>query len=192
MIHVKCAHCLKDFEIKQSRFKKSKSKLFFCCRECQQAEQRIGGKLESSHYGTSTRKYKFENCLNCGKLLTKRQGKYCCIKCANAHKHKKRKEERIQRWLRGEWDGSIKNGQLAVGIRNYLLESCEYKCEKCGWGIPNPTTGKPILTISHKDGNPSNHSPNNLEVLCYNCHTLTDSFGSLNIGKGRGSVGVAR
>lgn len=57
---------------------------------------------------------------------------------------------------------------------------------------PNPITGKPILTISHIDGNPSNHSPNNLEILCFNCHTLTDSFGSLNKGKGRQSQGIKR
>jgi len=192
MYIVKCSHCSKDFEIKPYRFKKSKSKLFFCCRECQQAEQRIGGKLECSHYGTSNRKDRFENCLNCGKPLTRKQKKYCCIECANTHKYKSNTNKRIQSWISGEWDGSIKNGQLCNVIRNHLLKVSGYKCEKCGWGVPNPITRKPILTVNHKDGNPSNHSVDNLEILCYNCHTLTDSFGSLNTGKGRGAVGVAR
>ena len=86
----------------------------------------------------------------------------------------------IDRWILGLESGSNKDGQLKAGCRNYLLVQASHKCPQCGWSIPNPVTGKPILTINHIDGNWKNNCIENLEVLCYNCHTLTDTFGSLN------------
>lgn len=51
-----------------------------------------------------------------------------------------------------------------------------YKCESCGITEYN---GKPIsLEINHIDGNNGNHSLNNLEVLCPNCHSQTDTYRS--------------
>ena len=46
----------------------------------------------------------------------------------------------------------------------------------------NPITGKVPLTINHIDGNPRNNNPDNLEVLCPNCHALTPNYGALNKG----------
>jgi len=34
--------------------------------------------------------------------------------------------------------------------------------------------------MHHKDGNRSNNKEDNLELLCPNCHSLTDNFGILN------------
>lgn len=75
--------------------------------------------------------------------------------------------------------------------RSYLLDRSGNACSKCGWSIPNPVIGKPILTIEHKDGNWLNNHFDNLEVLCYNCHTLTETFGSLNKGNSTFSRGFA-
>jgi hypothetical protein len=55
---VECAHCGKKLDRKPSEIAKSKTGLFFCDRKCQQAEQRIGGKLQPEHYGTSPIKEK--------------------------------------------------------------------------------------------------------------------------------------
>lgn len=56
-----------------------------------------------------------------------------------------------------------------------------YKCQKCGlteWnGVPIP------LELEHKDGNSSNHKLDNLELLCPNCHALTDTYRGKNIGR---------
>ena len=57
----------------------------------------------------------------------------------------------------------------------------EYKCEKCGlteWnGLPIP------LQVNHIDGNSHNHRLNNLEIICPNCHTQTDTYCGKNIRK---------
>jgi hypothetical protein len=37
------------------------------------------------------------------------------------------------------------------------------------------------------DGDWRNNAPENLALLCPNCHALTPSFKALNKGKGRGS-----
>lgn len=53
------------------------------------------------------------------------------------------------------------------------------KCAGCGlkrW------RGKPIpLELEHKDGNNSNNSLDNLELLCPNCHAQTSTYRGLNI-----------
>lgn len=129
-------------------------------------------------------------CKNCGVKLIEPNNdtKYCSHDCF----HEFRRKKRVKKWLSGEWDGTKSNARLSNTIRDYLLDKAGHKCTKCGWGVPNPVTGKPILTISHIDGNPENNRPENLEVLCFNCHTLTDSFGSLNNGNGRQSRGLKR
>lgn len=54
----------------------------------------------------------------------------------------------------------------------------EYKCEKCGivdW------MGEPIsLQLEHIDGNHSNNALENLQVLCPNCHSQTDTYAGKN------------
>lgn len=55
----------------------------------------------------------------------------------------------------------------------------ENKCERCGitdW------MGMPLtLQLHHKDGNHYNNQFDNLEILCPNCHTQTDTYGAKNI-----------
>lgn len=55
----------------------------------------------------------------------------------------------------------------------------EHKCECCGnaeW------MGKKIpLEVHHKDGNKKNNNLSNLELLCPNCHALTDTYRGKNI-----------
>lgn len=52
--NVSCAHCNVKFYINSTRKKKSKSELYFCCREHKDAAQCIGGikEIMPSHYGT--------------------------------------------------------------------------------------------------------------------------------------------
>ncbi len=52
----------------------------------------------------------------------------------------------------------------------------EYKCNECQITEYN---NKPIsLELNHIDGNSTNHSLNNLELLCPNCHSQTDTYRS--------------
>lgn len=76
-------------------------------------------------------------------------------------------------------------GNLSSHIRRYLFEKYNSKCQKCGWGETNPFTKRIPLTVSHIDGNYRNNQESNLELICPNCHSLTDSYGSRNRGRGR-------
>lgn len=121
---------------------------------------------------------KMKKCLYCEKELRpdQRHNTYCSNECTS----KARVENKIQAWLDGNFDGLKGTNQLSTTIRNYLLEQANYKCQKCGWGEVNQTTKKVPLDIHHKDGNCLNNTPDNLEVLCPNCHALTPNYKSLN------------
>ncbi len=120
-------------------------------------------------------------CLNCNKELTNRQKKYCCNQCQIEYQSK----QKIQSWLDGDFDGISGEYGLSKTIRSYLLEKNNYKCEKCGWGEINPFTGLIPLEIHHKDGNYKNNLEENLQVLCPNCHSLTENFKGANKNNGR-------
>ena len=97
--------------------------------------------------------------------------------------YREKTQDKIKRWIEGDGDvASYVGGQLTNWAKRYLKEAAGDKCTECGWGIPNPTLGRTILTIDHIDGNWTNNRYDNLKVLCFNCHTLTSSFGSLNVG----------
>ena len=118
-------------------------------------------------------------CKNCGKELTaeQRNNTYCSVSCGIAYQNK----QKVQEWLEGKFDGTRgNNGLLSVPIRNYLLERADNKCELCGWHEVNPTTNLVPLEIHHIDGNYQNNSPENLQVLCPDCHSLTPNYKSLN------------
>ena len=55
----------------------------------------------------------------------------------------------------------------------------EYNCSMCKIKEWN---GKIlVLELDHIDGNRTNHSVNNLRLLCPNCHSQTDTFRGKNI-----------
>lgn len=110
-------------------------------------------------------------CKNCNKKLNSRQLNYCSKQCEKEFKNK----TRIEDWSNGKLN--LNMSQLPEYIRNFLLEESKFKCIKCGYSGFNPFTGKTILHIHHKDGNHTNNIKENLEVLCPNCHAMTENFG---------------
>jgi 5-methylcytosine-specific restriction endonuclease McrA len=96
-----------------------------------------------------------------------------------------KREQKIKLWLDGN-DILTTRGKTATAhwIRDHLLEKCDYKCSRCGWGERNIFTGKIPLELEHRDGNFLNNSPDNLEILCPNCHSLTPTYKGAN-KKGR-------
>lgn len=107
---------------------------------------------------------------------------YCSEHAKDYKKYQSR--AKVEKWIKGEWSGGSQYG-LSDTIRFYLLEKAEYKCTKCGFGANHPDDGKTILEINHINGDGVDHSPNNLEVLCPNCHALTSSYRARNKGRGR-------
>lgn len=113
-------------------------------------------------------------CLNCGNPIKK--GVFCNRKCKEEYQY----NNYIERWKKGEEDGLYGKYTINKILREYLLKKCEYKCSNCGKSYENPYTHKTILQIHHKDGDCTNNKEDNLEVLCPNCHAMTENFGSRN------------
>ena len=75
----------------------------------------------------------------------------------------------------------ISNSQL---LRNKLLKSRVNKCENCK---RTKWLKQPIpLEVHHIDGDRKNNAARNLQLLCPNCHRLTDNWGN-RAGSGSGT-----
>lgn len=60
----------------------------------------------------------------------------------------------------------------------------EYKCENCGI---NEWDGKPLrLQVHHINGEHNDNRIENLQLLCPNCHTQTDTYAKSNTAKKKG------
>ena len=57
----------------------------------------------------------------------------------------------------------------------------EHKCESCG--LTRWCNELIPLELHHKDGNRHNNTLDNYELLCPNCHALTDSYRGKNVAK---------
>lgn len=116
-------------------------------------------------------------CENCGRPLeSKNSKKYCSVKCQTEKQYK----DYVERWKNGEEDGL--NGKYGISghIRRYLFEKYNCACQICGWNEVNPISGKVPLQIHHIDGDCLNNKEENLQLLCPNHHSLTETFGNLN------------
>jgi len=120
-------------------------------------------------------------CPICGKTLTHLRSKYCSPKCRLESDYR----TYTALWLIGKVLGRRTEGRVSNHVRRWLFERAGQQCEQCGWSRVHPVTGRVPLTVHHKDGNSDNHRPENLELLCGGCHTLTPNFGKLNQGNGR-------
>lgn len=114
-------------------------------------------------------------CLNCGKEIT-RGRRFCDNTCYAEYERK----QYIERWKKGEETGIKGEDGIATAVRKYMFEKNNNSCEICGWHEINPYTGLIPLQIHHIDGDCKNNSEENLQLLCPNCHSLTENFGSRN------------
>lgn len=74
--------------------------------------------------------------------------------------------------------------EVSNHVRKWLSEEFGEKCSKCGWGERHTVTQRVPVQVDHIDGDPNNHRPENLRLLCPNCHSLTATYGGLNRGRG--------
>ena len=108
------------------------------------------------------------NCKQCGKHFkfnpSQKKGLFCSSQCSSDNK----RAVFIEEWKAGGPGGN--KHQLSNHVRHYLLEQSGGACSQCGWSGLNHHTGRPCLEIDHIDDDPFNHSPENLQVVCPNCH----------------------
>ena len=114
-------------------------------------------------------------CLSCGKDTSSRN-KYCDNICQGNYEYK----QKIQNWKSGKFDGIKGKSDVSNHIRRYLFEKYNNACCECGWGSVNEHSNLVPLQVHHKDGNCLNNEEDNLQLLCPNCHSLTDNYGNRN------------
>ena len=123
-------------------------------------------------------------CLQCNKDFEyghSSTGKFCSNQCSGLNKKTEHKTK--------FFSGLLKRIERPTA-RKYLAEERGYKCEVCS---VSDWQGKPItLHVDHINGDPSNDHPDNLRLICPNCHSQTEFLGAANKGRGRGSLGIAK
>lgn len=119
---------------------------------------------------------KVYNCLHCGKENKwgrSKTNKFCDNICQGRYKWVNETIPRIEA-------GLVPDGSPA--LKKYLLETRGEHCVECGQ--TGTWNNKPlVLQLDHIDGDSDNNYPKNIRLLCPNCHTQTENFGS----KGKGS-----
>ncbi len=142
------------------------------------------GKKRKDEYGKRIRPVVYGSiCMNCGGEV-RTGNKYCSKSCQNEYEQK----EWEKKWLSGEISGYSEKdhwGNVPDRIRKYLFHKFDSRCSVCGWGEVNPYTGRVPLEVEHIDGDYKNNRPENVTLLCPNCHSLTKSYRGANRGNGR-------
>lgn len=135
----------------------------FCSRKCSAINRK-----------RTTKKHK---CLVCPKEIHLNK-KYCCRACAREGVYQTKTLPAIEA-------GQISDRNT---LKGHLTRLHGYKCMCCDlseWrGI------RLSLELDHKDGNATNNSISNLQMICPNCHSITDNWKGRNMGKGRKSRGL--
>ena len=148
-----CKNCSNQFQPKDKRYST------FCSQSC------------SATYNNTKRTYiktgKKWYCKNCGlehRKSNNGKNKYCNNICQHEFYWKEKIKE-------------IENGNIykPERLKKFLKEKHGNQCSECN--LPNEWNGQPlVLQLDHIDGNSDNNLPNNLRLLCPNCHSQTETY----------------
>lgn len=152
-----------------------------------------------------------KNCPKCSAEFDSRgkwgEKRFCSPRCANSRTFSEESKRRKSIALKGKrrpfnitrtdkWKASLKEARLQkylntpfdeLGMENRrrrVLEEQKFCCAKCG--ISEWQGVKITLELEHKDGINTNNRRDNLEGLCPNCHSITDTWRGRNKPKKNG------
>lgn len=163
-----CKHCGSQFAVRPS------SNVKFCSIACFN---------QSPHRGSRAKTPMLLNCSGCGKEFKRHAGhltqRYCSVKCRDTKSEPPRRCKFCDREFTARRPTMLYCSR-ACGARNRFkgkqtyqvstrakaaLMSDDPQCGRCGY---HKVAG--ILQIHHKDRNKRNNTPENVELVCPNCH----------------------
>lgn len=128
--------------------------------------------LETKGQAQRRRKNQDHRCVYCSEKLRKTQKKYCSRDC-----------QADQEFVEKLVDGNPRPNVTPASLKRWLLRQRGHQCEKCGL---RTWQGEDIpLEMHHIDGDAKNNRFNNVQLICPNCHALTDTYKARNTGNGR-------
>lgn len=154
-----CPSCGTKFDYGRDAAKK------FCTHSCAAAF--------NNRTRTAKNHKKPKNCPVCSTETTNK--KFCSPRCSSNYKS----SLVVDSWKEDPSSATTTSG-LSQTIRKYLISEAEHRCSSCGWGEVNPITGRSPLEVDHINGDCHDNRPENLRVLCPNCHALTPTYKALN------------
>lgn len=151
-----CKECLEILDYKKRHYS-------YCSRSCS---------VKFNNKGRRRHGHEPLNCVICSRKTTGSSRKYCSKECYLLDRNDKLEKELLE--------GNVSSPRR---LREFLIESRGYKCEICSnmeW------MNKPIpIELDHVDGNSENNLPDNLRLICCNCHAQTPTYKAKNVGNGR-------
>ena len=159
----KCLNCNTNLLFSQKNYKT-------CSHVCGTKIAHLNG--FSKKY-TKHGKFKIKPCKVCGNDTKK-------IYCSKICESKSKRNITYEKLKNGEYIG---NNNSSNSIRKALIQIRGHQCEDCknvSWKN-NPIN----LTLHHIDGNSDNNIIDNLQLLCWNCHSHTENYGRKNKNSAR-------
>ena len=171
----KCPYCLSALSYENRRNT-------FCNHSCAQSFNNAGvARNIISH------KFVKKPCAVCGKETN--NPRYCSSKCFQESRWQETVNE-IEKNNCLLYSGNGVYDYNPIVAKRYLAEKRGRKCEICNC---DTWCDKPMpLILDHINGDPTNHTLENIRLVCGNCNMQLPTFAGRNRGNGRESRGIKR